>query len=183
MRCSPSNESGSGFCCKEPHEQARPSLAGLPHPKQTVWREHGGTRMKCRRAPQDNQESVQGKACLLSGSQDDAPGMGLGREGACASSGAHSGAHHGDSTYYVLSPSSQPLCAGHRLANEAMKPWREWPSGPGGHRWSALRSPPAVSRSQLRAPRCDHLVLCKIRFPKQCRSSLYDKKPELLRSR
>ena len=35
---SPSSDSGSSFCFKEPHGQACHSLAALLHPKQTVWR-------------------------------------------------------------------------------------------------------------------------------------------------
>lgn len=35
---SPSSDSGSSFCFKEPHGQACHSQAALLHPKQTVWR-------------------------------------------------------------------------------------------------------------------------------------------------
>lgn len=38
MLASLSYDSGINFCFKEPYGQARHSLAGLLHPKQTVWR-------------------------------------------------------------------------------------------------------------------------------------------------
>ena len=102
-----SHDSEGNFCFKEPHGQARCSLAGLLHPKQTVW--HVGSRMKWGRAFQDNQESFQSKACLLLGDKDDEPRNGAGEGRAWAFFPSQVGTIM--STCCALSLSSQPLCS------------------------------------------------------------------------
>ena len=81
---------------------ATPWLASCIQDKQSGgW--HVGTRMKRRRAFQDNQESFQRQACVSSGSKMTHPGIRLGREGGkCLL--RWPGGHHRDSTYYALSP-------------------------------------------------------------------------------